>query len=98
MIHVTNIVSLEIPNVFSPNKDGINDTYHFNMENITELNLDIFNRWGQLVYQISDIQQSWDGNLSNGNPATDGVYTYLFNAKDTNNKTYEGQGFIHLIR
>jgi gliding motility-associated-like protein len=54
-----NIVYL--PTAFSPNNDGINDQLHVRGKNITELELNIFNRFGELVFKTNDISIGWDG-------------------------------------
>jgi gliding motility-associated-like protein len=65
---------LEMPNAFSPNGDGINDTYHVKKyQNITEFRALIFNRWGQCLYTWNEIDGSWDGTYK-GRPVKDGVY------------------------
>lgn len=66
-----------IPNVFSPNNDGVND--YFKIAGISDPCLDsvtvsIYNRWGQKVFESSAIDFKWDGNNKNGKPMSDGVY------------------------
>nr|MBA3901940.1 gliding motility-associated C-terminal domain-containing protein [Bacteroidota bacterium] len=65
-----------IPNVFSPNNDGIND--YFEIHNINECRnyqLTIFNRWGNKVFHTNNIRHYWNGQL-NGAPVPEGVYFY----------------------
>ena len=62
--------SLFIPNVFTPNNDGINDILY--IRNLPENNLlTIANRWGRIIYEASDYQNDWDGEEN-----ADGVYFY----------------------
>jgi gliding motility-associated-like protein len=91
-------VSLETSNVFTPNGDGVNDSYHFNLENIIDLKLTILNRWGQLMFETTDVNASWDGRSMDGSDATDGVYFYVFSATGIQQEKFEGHGFIHLKR
>ena len=91
-------VSLETANVFTPNNDGLNDFYYFNLLNITELDLTILNRWGQEMFRTKDINAVWNGKSTNGFDAEPGVYFYLFKAKGAQNESFEGQGFIQLVR
>jgi gliding motility-associated-like protein len=98
VVNATNVVSVDVPNVFSPNGDKVNDTYHLILVNVSELELEIFNRWGNLVYETTDTTASWNGLDSSGNEMSDGVYTYKYSAKGLNNELFEGQGFIHLER
>jgi gliding motility-associated-like protein len=91
-------VSLETANVFTPNNDGINDSYVFKLENIAELELQILNRWGLLMYTSSAVNASWNGESNSGIPADDGVYFYIFKAKGVQGELFDGHGFIQLIR
>jgi gliding motility-associated-like protein len=91
-------VSLETANVFTPNNDGINDVYVFKLENIVELDLQILNRWGLLMYTSSAVTASWNGESISGIPADDGVYFYIFKAKGVQGELFDGHGFIQLIR
>lgn len=68
---------LTIPNVFTPNDDGINDYFIIdNIESLTECKLIVFNRWGQIVYQSKKYDNSWDGDL-----LSDGVYFFVMRYK-----------------
>jgi gliding motility-associated-like protein len=82
-----------IPNVFTPNSDGINDL--FEIENLPEnTEVIILNRWGNVVFSSTNYQNNWDGKDSSGMELVDGVYTYKF-------KAFSGKlvhGFVHLMR
>ncbi|MCL2414119.1 MAG: gliding motility-associated C-terminal domain-containing protein [Bacteroidales bacterium] len=72
----------EIPNVFTPNGDGINDEFKINwrypLQNIVVFTIRIFNRWGNLVFESNDPNFEWDGNnQATGRPAPDGTYFYV---------------------
>ncbi|GGH65012.1 T9SS type B sorting domain-containing protein [Phaeocystidibacter marisrubri] len=64
---------VETPNVFSPNGDGINDTYvpHFNAAERVEWT--VFNRWGKVVFKSTTLGEEWDG-TTNGRKVSEGVY------------------------
>ena len=69
--------SIFIPNVFTPNGDGLNDNFYA----VIGCDLDyyamyIFNRWGQLIFESSDQYEVWDGKYE-GKEVPDGVYFYL---------------------
>lgn len=69
---------LFIPDGFSPNGDGVNDFFEIiGISNIPENILEIYNRWGALVYSSEDYQNDWDG-IYNGNELPEGVYFYVF--------------------
>lgn len=75
---------LEIPNTFSPNGDGINETWVITgIEKYPESLVKIFTRWGQEVYQVSgyDLEKSWEGTI-NSRKAAEGVYFYIINLND----------------
>lgn len=65
-----------LPSAFSPNNDGINDGFRLvNPQRISDVEIHIFNRWGQEVYSSNRINFNWDGTL-NGEEQPIGVYTY----------------------
>lgn len=70
-----------IPNAFSPNNDGINDTWNIKALNTyTDYELSVFNRYGRLVFFTKDYSKPWDGSY-NGKNLTSGTYYYLLNLK-----------------
>lgn len=84
-------VFLEMPNVFSPNNDGINDTFvPVTMSGIKSAKIVILNRWGNVVYRKDELS-GWDGK-SNGLDCTDGVYFWniIFIDNDSNYNSMEG--------
>ena len=83
-----------IPNIFTPNNDGVNDTYHIDSI-CPERNFffEVFNRWGIKMYESKDSNFYWNGNTDEDKPATDGIYYYLL----TNGK-HEYHGYISLKR
>ena len=93
-ILVNLVDELNIPNVFTPNQDGANDTYLVSGKGITEYTIVILNRWGNVVFESNDITDPWDG-TSKGTPCVEGVYFYSIKAKSIN-KEYSKQGYITL--
>ncbi len=81
-----------IPNVFTPNEDGVNDTYFITAKGLKEFNMVIVNRWGNVVFESDDVQFSWDGTI-NGDKCGDGTYFYIITAKSAT-KEYKKQGHI----
>jgi gliding motility-associated-like protein len=80
----------EIPNVFTPNGDHVNDSFLPKVINISDWELTIFNRWGNTIKVLNHVNSNWDGS-----EATDGVYYYLFKS---NERQIVKQGFISIIR
>lgn len=73
---------LRVPNVFTPNGDGVNDEFRVVHRSLREFHCEIYNRWGKLVFQWDDPNQGWDGNIG-GRPAAEGAYYYVIRAKGT---------------
>jgi gliding motility-associated-like protein len=91
---VTPVYNFYIPSAFSPNENGINDTFgpvgkYFDMQSYE---LKIYNRWGQVVFQTHDFFQHWDGKMTNGLRAPMGTYAYIIKLADMdgNNKLIRG--------
>ncbi len=83
LVRVQKNRAVYIPNVFSPNDDGINDFFYVqsNRDNVRIKKMSIFDRWGNLVHQALDIDVNqaslgWDG-IYNGLPAQSGVFVYM---------------------
>lgn len=88
-----------LPNVFSPNGDGINELFtFFDEENISTVRVLIFDRWGIIINDWDRIEGSWNGNDRLGNPAPEGVYYWVADFTDHLNKRTILKGFIQLHR
>lgn len=76
--------AFSIPNVFTPNGDGINDVFFITSTELTDFRLFIVNRWGEVIFETNDPNQGWDG-TSNGKKCSDGVYFYTLKAQQKGN-------------
>ncbi len=86
---------IEMPNVFSPNGDGRNDNFvPLNYEGTTGL-LEIYNRWGQLLYTTTSLAQGWNGKVT-GSESPEGTYFYTVLPLDGEEETHSGH--ITLVR
>ncbi|HET6991507.1 MAG TPA: PKD domain-containing protein, partial [Bacteroidia bacterium] len=65
-----------IPNCFTPNKDGLNEIFSAKGTDITSFHMEIFDRWGELIFQSSDINDGWDG-FYKGNRVPNDVYVVV---------------------
>ncbi len=95
-----------LPNVFTPNGDGANDEfrpfkpYYF----VDHIDIKIFNRWGNLVWQTNDPDIHWDGtDINTGEPLNDGVFYYVCDVYEIRLSGIQKlpeplSGYIHLIR
>ncbi len=92
---------LNIPNAFSPNGDGMNDYFlprQLLSESLTSFNMQVFNRWGELIFKTNSINgRGWDGRYD-GKLQPLGTYVYLIEAAWDNNYKNTFQGNFTLIR
>jgi gliding motility-associated-like protein len=99
---------LDIPNVFTPNGDGINDNFMVESKSLRYISVEIFSRSGMKVYSYYGEGESvkewlgWDGNINNSSiKASPGVYFYLIRAYGWDDVEYDGKkyrGFVYLYR
>ncbi len=91
-------IYLGVPNVFTPDGDGINDKFMAVYSSIKEFKMIVFNRWGRKVFQTSDPGEAWDGKIG-GKNAAEGVYFYVVTAKGFNKgEERKMEGPVHLLR
>jgi gliding motility-associated-like protein len=100
---VDNCPIYELPNVFSPDGDGINDYFiPFPYKFVHSIKLDIFNRWGQPVFTTTNPDINWNGmNQFTNQPCNDGVYFYTCTVYEIRLEGYvprELKGFVHLFK
>ena len=89
------LIRVKVPNIFTPNGDGINDTWVIpGLDKYEQAMVSIFNRWGQPVYQSVGYPRAWDGRR-NGEPLPSGTYYYVI---DLRNKEARLQGSLTIIR
>lgn len=86
-----------VPNVFSPNADGLNDVINVNGFCIYTYNLQIFSRWGEMVFETKDRSISWDGTFK-GKPMDTGVFVYRADGITIDGKPFTIKGNITLLR
>jgi gliding motility-associated-like protein len=87
------------PNIFTPNGDGLNDFLYFTIPNATCFKAEIYNRWGVLIYEMNEIEYSWNGVVQHtGEPLPDGVYFYIVSYCVDGAAEKQKRGSITLIR
>ncbi len=92
-----------LPNVFTPNGDGINDYFKIlplppgEVLYLDTYTITIYDRWGKEMFTSTNPNNYWNGNTESGNKVPDGVYYYIINAT-CQNTTYKKDGFVQLIR
>lgn len=96
-IAISYICNPYIPNAFSPNDDGRNDRFRAYFAcPIEGFRLEIYGRWGGLIYQTEDPGAGWDGRI-NGRPAPAGVYAYVVTIRE-NGREKTASGEVNLLR
>jgi len=87
-----------VPTGFTPNADGKNDKFYPITVGIKEINyFKVFNRWGQMVFFSSKLNEGWDGKLS-GSEQPSGVYVWIVKATTRDNRVITKKGTVMLIR
>lgn len=90
---------ITIPNIFTPNGDGINDAVYVSNDTcILYGSWYIYNRWGSLVYYSSDISAGWPATDNSGKPVSDGVYWYILDVVKIGPEHEIIKGFIQVVR
>lgn len=90
-------IVLELPNVFTPNEDNINDFYIVKTNNLVSLEIIILNRWGNIIKQYDGLTDSWDGTTKQGIPCSDGVYFVKAVGETKDGDILNKHTFVHLI-
>jgi gliding motility-associated-like protein len=98
VIVVEDGLTMEIPNVFTPNGDDVNDIFYIKSTGIKEISLQIFNRWGEKLYEFSGPKASWDGLAPNGQEVPEGTYFYFVKATGFDDTEIEKHGSVNLFR
>ncbi len=98
VIVVDGIPGIVIPNIFTPNGDGINELFGIQCTGIADLNAGIYNRWGTLISTIEGVNGTWDGTSATDKTLSEGTYFVIVKAKGIDGKLYEKEGFVTLVR
>lgn len=90
--------TLFVPNVFTPNNDGDNDTWYITHTGVKNLTCEIYDRWGLKIATFDGTTSAWDGKTKGGALSADGTYYYILNVVAFNEKVTKKQGYIQLLR
>lgn len=96
-IKVTDYMTLYIPSAFSPNGDGLNDYFKATGTFIKSFEMYIYDRWGNLIKKLDDIEKSWDGTF-HGYDVQQDTYVYKGTVMDVFGKKTSIQGQINVVR
>ncbi|TKT93852.1 gliding motility-associated C-terminal domain-containing protein [Dyadobacter frigoris] len=97
IVNYTQEFVLFVPDAFTPNSDNINERFEVKGLFVNTFKMSIFNRWGEVVFQTNDINNSWDG-IINGDKAPAGSYVYKAEITDSSDKSFSKSGAFLLIR
>ncbi len=86
-----------VPSAFSPNKDGLNESFKVYGERLEEVEVSIVNRWGEKIYESDAVNFAWDG-IYKGEECAVGTYTYYLSYPDLNNQLQIKVGTFSLVR
>jgi trimeric autotransporter adhesin len=86
-----------VPNVFTPNSDMINDTLFVRGKGVKSLDFEIYDRWGEKVFESENLNIGWDGTF-HGKPMDQGVFVWHLKAVLNTDKEINWKGTISLIR
>jgi gliding motility-associated-like protein len=97
ILAVTEGILTFVPQIFSPNSDGVNDILYVEGRKIQELKFYIYNRWGEKVFETNDKNIGWDG-FHRGKDSQSGVYVYYLEAEIEDYGPHKQKGNITLVR
>jgi gliding motility-associated-like protein len=95
---------LILPNVFSPNGDGINESFEIKLLNVEVKSFKIYNRWGIEILKPDNLSMkslnvlTWDGRTTSGVECSEGVYYYTIEIKNQTSEIKNYRGYISLVR
>ncbi len=101
---VTKIIHIQegilIPNVFTPDGDGVNDVWYIPNSGVKDFHIEIFDRWGAKVFETTADEIRWDGHSSSGKLLTNGTYYFALKASlksENGPKDYNTTGYVTLL-
>ncbi len=89
--------AIYVPTAFTPNGDGTNDEFRVFFTGLTQIDVIIFNRWGEKIYEYNTLDGSWDGTY-NGKPVAEDVYVWRLQAKGVVNDDIVRYGRVSLVK
>ena len=84
-------------NLITDNNDGYNDFFNFSELEVTHFKFQVYNRWGNLVYETKDKNTKWYGQNQNNTPLPTGTYYYLIEANDVDGTYVHKHNFVQVL-
>ncbi len=97
-ITIDELSDIEVPNIFSPNGDGVNDFFVLDVDGVETIECQIYNRWGTLIFEWDALNGHWAGETKNGDAAPEGTYYYMVRAVGKDGTVIEEAGHVTLTR
>jgi gliding motility-associated-like protein len=97
IVKLTSLPVVWIPNSFSPNNDGINDSFKIITHGLKNYSIKIYNRWGERVFTTKERRNYWDGN-NNGTKCPEGIYIFEITYEDNSGRISSRHGNLTLAR
>lgn len=97
-LYIADEYAFYIPNAFTPDGDGQNDFFIMSGINYKQVDVQIFNRYGGIVYQSSSLNHYWDGKDKNGTIVQEGAYAYQIIVTENQGKKHTYTGTVSIIR
>jgi len=101
VVSISPSYQVNVPNAFSPNNDGYNDSFFPKGLGIEDDNFEliIIDRWGQKIYETTELSKPWDGTfMETGKLVQMGVYVWTMNVKDYNGNVHSYKGQVTVVR
>ena len=89
---------ITLPNIFTPNADGINDIFKPIARGIKEMKVNVYTRFGNFVYGWETVNGFWDGYTTSGMLCEPGTYFYVLEATGFDGKSYKLKSYLTLFR
>ena len=96
-VNVVPAMSLYVPNTFTPNGDGLNDTFGAYGEAVKVFTMQIYDRWGAMIFEADDMSKQWDGTYK-GKMSSQGTYVYKITAQAASGTKISKNGTVNLIQ
>jgi gliding motility-associated-like protein len=99
VIGKSGISTFYVPNSFTPNADGLNESFSAQGVDVTYFKMTIFNRWGELLFETSDMAKGWDGKYK-GEYVPGGEYVYVIQYANTCSfdQVFQTKGTVAVVR
>ncbi|MGZ4037079.1 MAG: PKD domain-containing protein, partial [Bacteroidia bacterium] len=99
LIDVKPSYAVWVPNAFTPNSDGLNDGWGAKGVGIEKFQMWVFDRWGHVIFETNDINQTWDGKVKGSSePIKEDVYVWKAEVQDVFHKNHELVGNVTILK